>query len=87
MKKLTSSEQSAKEIAAIEAALAETRSDIAAGRVVEKSAAAHVKRLNKLLLDNDSEFMFTQRDFEALASSVENPPKPKTALRKLMARK
>ncbi|MFH2139854.1 MAG: DUF1778 domain-containing protein [Pseudomonadota bacterium] len=87
MKKLTSSEQSAKEIAAIEAALAETRSDIAAGRVVEESAAAHVKRLNKLLLDNDSEFMFTQRDFEALASSVENPPKPKTALRKLMARK
>jgi len=31
--------------------------------------------------------MLTRRDFEALASSVEKPLKPKVALRKLMARK
>ncbi len=30
--------------------------------------------------------MLTQRDFEAFASSMKNAPKPKAALRKLMAR-
>lgn len=30
--------------------------------------------------------MLTQRDFEAFASSMEKSPKPKAALRKLMAR-
>lgn len=32
----------------LEAALAETRADIAAGRVVKESAAAHVKRVKKI---------------------------------------
>jgi PHD/YefM family antitoxin component YafN of YafNO toxin-antitoxin module len=32
----------------LEAALAETRADIAAGRVVKDSAAAHVKRVKKI---------------------------------------
>jgi hypothetical protein len=32
----------------LEAALAETRADIAAGRVIKESAAAHVKRVKKI---------------------------------------
>lgn len=32
----------------LEAALAETRTDVAAGRYVKESAAAHVKRVKKL---------------------------------------
>ncbi len=40
-------DQKTKDIAAIEAALAETRADIAAGRVIKESAKAHVKRLKK----------------------------------------
>ncbi len=31
--------------------------------------------------------LLTQRDFEAFTSSIEKPPKPKVALRKLMARR
>lgn len=87
MKKLTANNQKAKDIAAIEAALAETRADIAAGRVVKESAEVHVQRLKKLSLNNDNALMLTQRDFEVFASSMEKPPKPKAALRKLMARK
>lgn len=30
--------------------------------------------------------LLTQRDFEAFTASIETPPKPKAALRKLMAR-
>lgn len=48
MNKLTPKDQKAKEIAAIETALAETRADIMAGRVVKESAEAHVKRLKKI---------------------------------------
>jgi len=40
----------------------------------------------RVVADHDT-LMLTQRDFEAFASSVEKPPKPKAALRKLMARK
>lgn len=87
MKKLTANNQKAKDIAAIEAALAETRADIAAGRAVKESAEVHVQRLKKLSLNNDNALMLTQRDFEVFASSMEKPPRPKAALRKLMARK
>ncbi|MEW5902918.1 MAG: hypothetical protein AB1722_01050 [Pseudomonadota bacterium] len=48
MKKLTAKVQKTKKIAAIETALAETRADITAGRVVKESAEAHVKRLKKI---------------------------------------
>ncbi len=85
MKKTTTNDQKDREIAAIEAALAETHADIEAGRVVRESAEAHVKRLKKQTLSNDS--MLTQRDFEAFTSAVEDPPKPTLALRKLIARK
>ncbi len=40
----------------------------------------------RVVSDYDT-LMLTQRDFEAFASSVEKPPKPKAALRKLMARR
>ena len=66
MKKLTAKNQKAKDIAAIEAALAETRADIAAGRVVKESAETHVRRMNKLTLNNDNTRMLTQRDFAGI---------------------
>jgi len=31
--------------------------------------------------------LLNQRDFDAFTASIENPPKPKAALRKLMARR
>jgi len=31
--------------------------------------------------------LLTQRDFEAFAATIKNPPKPKAALRKLMVRR
>ena len=49
MNRLTSKDQKAKEIAAIETALVETRADITAGRVVKESAEAHVERLKKIV--------------------------------------
>lgn len=49
MKKPTDKERKAHEIA-IEAALAETRADIAAGRVIKGAAAEHVKRVKKSAL-------------------------------------
>lgn len=49
MNKLAANDQKVKEIAAIETALAETRADIAAGRVVKESAEAHVKRMKKII--------------------------------------
>ena len=39
----------------------------------------------RVVSDYDT-LMLTQRDFEAFASSMEQPPKPRAALRKLMAR-
>lgn len=40
----------------------------------------------RIVLENDT-LMLTQRDFETFAASMEHPPKPKLALRKLMARR
>jgi uncharacterized protein (DUF1778 family) len=40
----------------------------------------------RVVFDYDT-LMLTQRDFEAFAASMEKPPKPKAALRKLMARR
>ncbi len=47
---MTAKVQKTKKIAAIETALAETRADIAAGRVVKESAEAHVRRMKKSAL-------------------------------------
>ena len=40
----------------------------------------------RIVLETDT-LLLTQRDFEAFAASIEKPPKPKAALRKLMARR
>lgn len=40
----------------------------------------------RIVSENDT-LMLTQRDFEAFSASMENPPKSKAALRKLMARR
>lgn len=39
----------------------------------------------RVVAENDT-LMLTQRDFEAFTAAIEHPPKPKAALRKLMAR-
>lgn len=39
----------------------------------------------RIVTENDT-LLMTQRDFEAFTASIENPPEPKPALRKLMAR-
>lgn len=41
----------------------------------------------KALLNEAATLLLTQCDFESFASSVAKPPKPKAALRKLMARR
>lgn len=40
----------------------------------------------RIVTENDT-LLLTQRDFEAFSASMEKPPKPKVALRKLMARR
>jgi uncharacterized protein (DUF1778 family) len=40
----------------------------------------------RIVLEADT-LLLTQRDFEAFTAAIETPPKPKAALRKLMARK
>lgn len=52
MSKRRNNVQKAKGTAAIEAALADTRADIAAGRVVKEQAEAHVKRVMECALAN-----------------------------------
>ena len=48
MNRLIGKDQKAKDVADIEAAMAETRTDIAAGRVIKESAKEHVNRLKRL---------------------------------------
>lgn len=66
--------------------------------MIERAAALMGTTVSGFMLQNAYEaarrvvsdydtLMLTQRDFEAFASSVEKPPKPKAALKKLMARK
>ena len=40
----------------------------------------------RIVAENDT-LLLTQRDFEAFTASMQRPPKPKAALRKLMARR
>lgn len=65
--------------------------------MIERAAALMGTTVSGFMLQNAYEaarrvvsdydtLMLTQRDFEAFASSMEKPPKPKAALRKLMAR-
>lgn len=45
-----------------------------------------VEAARRIVSENDT-LLLTQRDFEAFAASIETPPEPKAALRKLMARR
>jgi uncharacterized protein (DUF1778 family) len=74
------------------------RTSVDAKAMIERAAALMGTTVSGFMLQNAYEaarrvvsdydtLMLTQRDFEAFASSVEKPPKPKAALRKLMARK
>jgi uncharacterized protein (DUF1778 family) len=74
--------------------LAETE----AKAMIERAAALMGTTVSSFMLQNayeaarrivseDNTLFMTQRDFEAFTSSLENPPQPKPALRKLMARR
>ena len=73
------------------------RTSADAKAMIERAAALMGTTVSSFMLQNAYEaarrvvsdydtLMLTQRDFEAFAASVEKPPKPKAALRKLMAR-
>jgi uncharacterized protein (DUF1778 family) len=66
--------------------------------MIERAAALMGTTVSGFMLQNAYEaarrvvsdydtLMLTQRDFEAFAATMEKPPKPKAALRKLMARR
>ncbi len=71
------------------------RTSAEAKAMIERAAALMGTTVSRFILQNAYEaarrvvsdydtLMLTQRDFEAFASSMEKPPKPKAALRKLM---
>lgn len=53
----------------------------------DKSARAQLRSSDfaRTLSESASTLMLTQRDFEAFVKVMEQPPKPRAALRKLMA--
>jgi len=74
------------------------RTSADAKAMIERAAALMGTTVSSFMLQNAYEaarrvvadydtLILTQRDFEAFASSMEKPPKPKAALRKLMARR
>jgi uncharacterized protein (DUF1778 family) len=81
-----------------ESARINLRTSAEAKAIIERAAALMGTTVSSFMLQNAFEaarrivsetdtLLLTQRDFEAFAASVENPPKPKAALRKLMARR
>ena len=74
------------------------RTSVEAKTMIERAAALMGTTVSGFMLQNAYEaarrivsenntLLMTERDFEAFTSSIENPPKPKPALRKLMARR
>jgi len=74
------------------------RTSAEAKAMIERAASLMGTTVSSFMLQNAFEaarrivsetdtLMLTQRDFEAFTKSIEKPPKPKTALRKLMARR
>ena len=74
------------------------RTSAEAKAMIERAAALMGTTVSSFMLQNAYEsarrvvsendtLMLTQRDFEAFTASIEKPPKPKAALRKLMARR
>lgn len=83
---------------ASESARINLRTSAEAKAMIERAAAMMGTTVSSFMLQNAYEaarrivsenntLMLTQRDFEAFTASIENPPKPKAALRKLMARR
>jgi uncharacterized protein (DUF1778 family) len=80
-----------------ESARINLRTSSEAKAMIERAAALMGTTVSSFMLQNAFEaarrivsetdtLLLTQRDFEAFATSIETPPKPKVALRKLMAR-
>ncbi|MBZ0305966.1 MAG: DUF1778 domain-containing protein [Anaerolineae bacterium] len=80
-----------------ESARINLRTSAEAKAMIERAATLMGTTVSSFMLQNAFEaarrivsetdtLLLTQRDFEAFAASIENPPKPKAALRKLMAR-
>ena len=74
------------------------RASADAKAMIERAAALMGTTVSSFMLQNSYEaacrivseydtLMLTQRDFDAFAASMENPPKPKAALRNLMTRR
>jgi uncharacterized protein (DUF1778 family) len=81
-----------------ESARINLRTSTEAKAMIERAAALMGTTVSSFMLQNAYDaarrivsetdtLLLTQRDFEAFAASIENPPKPKAALRKLMARR
>lgn len=84
-------------ILANESARINLRTSAEAKAMIERAATLMGTTVSSFMLQNAFEaarrivsetdtLLLTQRDFEAFTASIENPPKPKAALRKLMAR-
>lgn len=74
------------------------RTSAEAKAMIERAAALMGTTVSSFMLQNAYEaarrvvseydtLMLSQRDFDAFTEAMEHPPKPKTALRKLMARR
>jgi len=74
------------------------RTSTEAKAMIERAAALMGTTVSSFMLQNAFEaarrivsetdtLILTQRDFEAFTATIETPPKPKAALRKLMARR
>lgn len=83
---------------ASESARINLRTSAEAKAIIERAAALMGTTVSSFMLQNAYEaarrivtenntLLMTERDFEAFTSSIENPPKPKPTLRKLMARR
>ncbi|BCB25753.1 hypothetical protein SKTS_06390 [Sulfurimicrobium lacus] len=83
---------------ASESARINLRTSAEAKAMIERAAALMGTTVSSFMLQNayeaarrivseDNTLLMTQRDFEAFTSSLENPPQPEPALRKLMARR
>jgi len=74
------------------------RTSAEAKAMIERAAELSGTTVSSFMLQNAFEaarrivsetdtLLLTQRDFEAFTAAIEKPPKPRTALRKLMARR
>lgn len=81
-----------------ESARINLRTSADAKAMIERAAALMGTTVSGFMLQNAYEaarrvvsdydtLMLSQRDFDAFAEAMEHPPKPKAALRKLMARR